>query len=214
MDDLRVPQAGGPPPFDHAARARSRLLRAAADVFDRKGYEAASVREIVEQAGATKPVLYYYFGSKEGLLVAILEEGARQFQAALDRAVGQAGSARQRLAALCEEVCCLMSANAPAVRIAHAVYFGPRAALPPFDLAQFGRMLDGALRRVIEDGIASGEIRPRPVEDIMTAVRGLIEVCTDRELSRSPGPAGSGGLGRILDIIYDGLSAARDDKEN
>ncbi len=214
MDEFPFRHADGVTPYDHAVHARARLLRAAADVFDRKGYAAASVREIVERAGATKPVLYYHFGSKEGLLVAILEEGARQFQAALDRAVERSGSARERLAAVCEEVYGLFRDNIPAVRIAHAVYFGPRDLVPPFDLEQFGRMLDGALSRVIEEGMAKGEIRRGPVGDVVTAIKGVIDACTDRELSADADAAGAGALRRIVDIIFDGLSAVRDKKEN
>ena len=36
------------------------------------GFDATSVREIVEAAGVAKPTLYYYFGSKEGLAQALL----------------------------------------------------------------------------------------------------------------------------------------------
>ena len=51
----------------------NRLLEAAVSLFAHKGYPATSTREIVEAAGVTKPMLYYYFQSKEGLLAAALE---------------------------------------------------------------------------------------------------------------------------------------------
>jgi TetR/AcrR family transcriptional regulator len=38
---------------------RKRLLKAALELFTKKGFAATSVREIVEIAGVTKPVLYY-----------------------------------------------------------------------------------------------------------------------------------------------------------
>ena len=44
-----------------------RLLDAALTLFAEKGYEAASVREIIEATGVTRPVLYYYCSSKEDL---------------------------------------------------------------------------------------------------------------------------------------------------
>ena len=44
--------------------ARERLLSGATELFASKGYAATTVREIVERAGVTKPVLYYYFRSK------------------------------------------------------------------------------------------------------------------------------------------------------
>ena len=59
--------------------AREVLLAAATALFAQKGYAGTSVREIVERAGVTKPVLYYYFENKEGLFRAILE-WARELQ--------------------------------------------------------------------------------------------------------------------------------------
>ena len=49
------------------------IARTAAKLFSSQGYDATSVREIVEAAGVTKPTLYYHFGSKEGLAQALLK---------------------------------------------------------------------------------------------------------------------------------------------
>ena len=54
---------------------RELLLDAALDLFYAKGYDAVGVQEIVDRAGVTKPTLYYYFGSKIGLLKNLLERG-------------------------------------------------------------------------------------------------------------------------------------------
>lgn len=48
------------------------LARVAAKLFADRGYEATSVREIVEAAGVAKPTLYYHFQSKEGLATALV----------------------------------------------------------------------------------------------------------------------------------------------
>jgi len=50
---------------DPANGAEIRLLEGALSLFSKKGYEGASVREIIEEAGVTRPVLYYYFKNKE-----------------------------------------------------------------------------------------------------------------------------------------------------
>ena len=55
---------------------RERLLETASHLFAEKGYASTSVREIVARAGVSKPVLYYYFQSKEGLYYALLKWGA------------------------------------------------------------------------------------------------------------------------------------------
>ncbi len=196
-------------------RARERLLRAAADVFDRKGYAAASVREIVERAGITKPVLYYHYGSKEGILVAILEEGARQLTSGIARVVDGPGSVRQRIGGVCEVVYSLFKENLPAVRVAHAVYFGPREGWPAFDLAKFEAAFLVPLRALVEEGIAKGELRTAPVDDIVVAINGVIEGCTDLELNHPHArPMGLDGIQRVLDLIFEGLSPERGTKEN
>jgi AcrR family transcriptional regulator len=53
---------------------RSNILNCAMKLFAARGYEAVGVQEIVDMAGITKPTLYHYFGSKLGLLNAILSE--------------------------------------------------------------------------------------------------------------------------------------------
>lgn len=50
------------------------ILDRALHLFSARGYEAVGVQEIVESAGVTKPTLYHYFGSKKGLLDAVLRE--------------------------------------------------------------------------------------------------------------------------------------------
>lgn len=52
---------------------RSAILSSALQLFAARGYDAVGVQEIVEAAGITKPTLYHYFGSKRGLLDALLE---------------------------------------------------------------------------------------------------------------------------------------------
>jgi len=214
MERFDSPPAAGLAPCEPDERARERLLRAAADVFDRKGYAAASVREIVLRAGLTKPVLYYHFGSKEGILVAILEEGARRFERAVERALARGGTVRMRVAALLQEIHALFKENVPAVRVAHALFFGPREALPPFDFGRFERVLTGAIRRLAEEGMQSGELRRLPVEDVAVAINGILEACTDQELAPNAPRLGDDGIVRILDLIFDGLVPIHARKEN
>src|SRR5512136_610684 len=50
---------------------RGKILRAAEKVFARKGYNAASVDDIVKESGLSKGALYGYFESKEELFLAL-----------------------------------------------------------------------------------------------------------------------------------------------
>jgi TetR/AcrR family transcriptional regulator len=57
---------------------RTKILACALRLFAEQGYDAVGVQEIVDTAGITKPTLYHYFGSKHGLLEALLEANFRQ----------------------------------------------------------------------------------------------------------------------------------------
>lgn len=59
---------------------RELILQSALDLFYAKGYDAVGVQEIVDKAGITKPTLYYYFGSKLGLLQNLLESGYQELE--------------------------------------------------------------------------------------------------------------------------------------
>ena len=64
------------------------ILNTAILLFSQKGYEGVGVQEICEHAGITKPTLYYFFKSKQGLLQAIADsKGAELLQKVSDAAV-------------------------------------------------------------------------------------------------------------------------------
>jgi len=59
---------------ERRAETRGRLLAAAYNAFAERGYLGASLDLVSERAGCTKGALYDHFGSKEGLLLALLDE--------------------------------------------------------------------------------------------------------------------------------------------
>ena len=61
------------------------ILEVAGQVFARAGYESASMDEIAELVGVSKPMLYAYFGSKEGLYLAYVERAGREL---VERLIG------------------------------------------------------------------------------------------------------------------------------
>jgi AcrR family transcriptional regulator len=63
-------------------RTRQKILGAATAEFARHGLGGARVDRIAARAGANKRMLYYYFGSKENLFLAALEESYAQIRKA------------------------------------------------------------------------------------------------------------------------------------
>jgi TetR/AcrR family transcriptional regulator len=192
-------------PAEQDERTRGRLIRAAVCVFDRKGYAAASVREIVEMAGVTKPALYYHFGSKERLLTTVLEEAGREFARTTERAIGRSGTARARLFALCADLHGLFQEHVPVVRVAHAVFFGPVEGAPPIDFTTFDRQMERAVRQIVEDGQAAGEIAlTASPSDVSLMIIGIIGVFAMRQLHSAMEPIGLDTLQRVVGLVFDG----------
>lgn len=63
---------------------KDRLLDEALLLFARRGVDSVGVQEIVEAAGVTKPTLYHHYGSKEGLVKAVVDRGFTVLHRALD----------------------------------------------------------------------------------------------------------------------------------
>ncbi len=64
------------------------ILQVAGQVFAEEGYDRASMDHIAELAGVSKPMLYAYFGSKEGLYLAYVERTGAELVARLVAANG------------------------------------------------------------------------------------------------------------------------------
>lgn len=57
---------------DRAIRTRRKILSAAAEVFESRGYRSATISEVLRTAGVTKGALYFHFQSKEDLAQGVL----------------------------------------------------------------------------------------------------------------------------------------------
>ncbi|WP_033326261.1 TetR/AcrR family transcriptional regulator [Streptomyces yerevanensis] len=85
-----------------AARNRSRLLEAAAQLIAEQGAENVTMREVAEAAGVGKGTLFRRFGDRDGLLLALLNEAETEFQKLYTSGpppLGPGASAGDRLAA-------------------------------------------------------------------------------------------------------------------
>jgi AcrR family transcriptional regulator len=77
----------------------AQLLEVAEQVFAERGFRLASMDEIADRAGITKPVLYDHFGSKDGLLAAVVESARDDLREAVTAAVTSAADSEHALSA-------------------------------------------------------------------------------------------------------------------
>jgi AcrR family transcriptional regulator len=79
-------------PNRRGVKSRELVLDAAERVMSEHGFEATTVARVVEEAGIPMSSVYHYYGSKDGILLAVLERGAERFYDDLpewDRRIGR-----------------------------------------------------------------------------------------------------------------------------
>ncbi len=85
-------------PNRRGMRSRELVLDAAERVMAEQGFEAATIARVVEEAGIPLSSVYHYYGSKDGILLAVMERGAERFFADLPEWNRRTGRPAQHLA--------------------------------------------------------------------------------------------------------------------
>jgi AcrR family transcriptional regulator len=80
-----------------AVRRRRQLLDVALELFAQRGFHGASMDELAEAAGVTKPVLYQHFGSKRELYLEVLDDVGSRLLTEIGKAAAAAGTPRQQV---------------------------------------------------------------------------------------------------------------------
>ena len=185
--------------------ARERLLETATELFAEKGYASASVREIVEKAGVSKPVLYYYFKSKEGLFYAILEWAAEVQQEILNEIFKTRGTVLDRLIFLYRRVYEGIRQYQSLYIMIHGLIYGPPQGVPEYDFAIYQRHMLDAVKRIYTEGVSKDEIRNVDAEEVAFLVLGLMDFSLNMD-TVLPELADPQRPERLLRLAFQGLS--------
>lgn len=154
--------------------AKERILQAAIQLFVSKGYAATSVSEIVQAAGVTKPMLYYYYKNKEGLFMELVTSGLRDFEAIIRKYSGVNERADKAILMLFEEVMNVMSTRLDHARIIYAIIYGPPQGAPFVDYEVSHTALAGVISEILTKGVECGDVKPINVEDITTILLSIL----------------------------------------
>lgn len=134
-----------------------RIVRAARTLFLRDGVDGASLREIARAARTSIGMVYYYFPSKDDLLLAVVEEVYQGLLADASEALSKGRSAEERIRALYSRLGCLSNDEVDIVRLV------ARESLVSSDrrlriLERFQRGHLPLLLRTIAGGVDEGEL--------------------------------------------------------
>lgn len=104
---------------------RNDLLTQALKLFVSHGYDAVGVQQVVDAVGVTKPTLYHYFGSKQGLLEALLAEPMTDFALAVKAAAIYRHDLTMNLRAVAQVVFSFARDQPGLMRLHLSLWFAP-----------------------------------------------------------------------------------------
>lgn len=188
---------------------RGRLLGAAAGLFARHGYAAASVRDICDKAGVTQPVLYWHFRNKEGMYLAVLEEVVRSHQEAVASALARGGSAAERIVRVLESAADVAGRNRDTLLMIQSALFGLSRGAPAFDLVSPRRQFRKAVLSLVNEGIATGEIRRGNAADMTDALLGVLDIQMRAIRTGASPRTARGRINRLARVVFVGLLERR-----
>lgn len=139
--------------------ARDLLLDAARELMTRSGTSDISLHAIARRAGVTAPLVTYHFGSKEGLLVALVEADTGRSIAQLEELLNHDLSATHKLKLHVTGIIRTYSRHPYLNELLNRLVRDSGTEASDRIKASFVEPLINAQRRIIEAGIATGEFR-------------------------------------------------------
>jgi AcrR family transcriptional regulator len=140
---------------------RARIVNAALGSFRKRGFEAATMRDIADEAGVATGAAYYYFPSKDAIVMDFYRRSCDEMQPMIEEALKNANGLEERL---CELIHVKLSHFAPNRGVLRALLRNgadPKHPLSPFspetkeirdiDLAWFGSIVRDCGMRIPKD---------------------------------------------------------------
>ncbi len=155
------------------AQREQLILDVAGHVFARDGYHTAAMEEIAQLAGVSKPMLYAYFQSKEGLYVAYIGRTGRELVERLQPGGNGQEPAARRLRSPVSEFLRFVEEH----RDGWKVLFSEVSSSRPLaeEVAQLRRQITDAVRRLVERGAPGARLPPGATDAIAHAIVGAGE---------------------------------------
>ncbi|WP_199120115.1 TetR/AcrR family transcriptional regulator [Pedobacter sp. ASV28] len=154
------------------------ILIAAEKLFCEYGFEGTSTRHIAKESGANMAMINYYFGSKMGVFMEIMEERVLGFKSQLNLIKEEKIPARDKLLKVIEKYASRILNNASFHKMMHREL---SLSLRPEVFAQIKEAMGQNLfviEDIIKEGIASGDFRSVDIRMSIVSVMGTISMVT------------------------------------
>lgn len=155
--------------------AEARLLSSALTLFSDKGYEGTSIREIIERAGVTRPVLYYYFTNKEDLFRRLLEPALADFTRKLQEIRENYTEVIGRLRAIVLHTFEFTEKHPEAVRLILQLYFSPPKGGPKLDKSIYRLRRFRLLEEIMQEGLDQAQLAGGDAQSLALILIGMMD---------------------------------------
>lgn len=182
-----------------SSAVRDRLLNTALQLFAEKGYEGTSVREIALAAEVTKPTLYYYFKSKEGLYLELANYLYETVENAVMLSLFSDENAHLRIRSLILKILNSIGENSDIRKFILILIKGTRQDLISNFHLRVVDLIKNTLCEIIINGINSGELFVDDIEDAVRSLLSYILLCIYDNLYINPVMANAKEVEMMLD---------------
>jgi len=150
---------------------REQILQAAIQVFARQGYAATKIADIADAAHSSHGLVYHYFESKEVIFMTLIEQAERDAQQTAAAALAQPGDALDRITWLVTRMLQGLQRR-PELYMVMVQSFASETFTPELRklATSQAELIPATLRRLIQDGQASGRIAPGDPDELATAI--------------------------------------------
>jgi AcrR family transcriptional regulator len=186
------------------ARTRAQLIDAAATVFARRGYVAASLDEVAEEAGLTKGAVYSNFASKEELFEAVIQDRLNEpMKHAADVIDSSAGTTEELAMAGARAFVAVVQQEREVFLLALEmnIHVARHPELAPAFAAGRREQLAEVADIITEHSKASGDPLPLPADQMAIAVEALSQGIALHTLV-DPEGVPDDLLGRVYSLLF------------
>lgn len=197
-----------PQTFTEIAR-RTQILQGAITTVNELGYHRASLAEIANRVPVAKSAIVYYFGSKDALLLHVLDHVFSALGTAVEAAVATETSPDARLRVYAESYLSHVDAHRRDVAAGVTIVLSHRDADgTPLYLLQSDE--DTALLRgILSDGRDAGTFRSMPLDAAVTIVESLLDIAITA-VQRDVDCDLTDLNAEIITFLFRGLSSGRE----
>ena len=188
---------------------RAELIEVAARVFRRKGFPAAKLQDIAEEAGIDRASLYYYTSGKEELFEDVVGEAVRANVSDVETLAAEDMPADEKLMQFIERLMSSYARHYPYlfVFVQENMSHMTDESKWSEEMVQLVRRFDNAVRKIIQQGMDDGLFASDG--DARLIANGIIGICnwSYRWFNPERGDDGA-AVGRIFgNLVLDGLRA-------